>query len=81
MSTATVTSNSQVTIPGDVRTALGLRPGSRLAFVMNGSGAYELHVESASIRDLEGIVPAPEIPVTLEDMDDAIAAGTASSLE
>lgn len=34
MTSATVTSKGQVTIPLDVRTTLGLRPGSRLASVI-----------------------------------------------
>lgn len=33
MTSATVTSKGQVTIPVGVRNKLGLRPGSRLAFV------------------------------------------------
>lgn len=80
MATATVTSKGQVTIPVDVRAELGLRPGSRLAFIPTGTGSYEIRAERGSIRDLEGIVPAPPEAVTLHDMDAAIAAG-ASSLD
>ena len=79
MSTATVTSKGQVTIPADVRQQLGLRPGSRLAFVQTENGVYELHVEAASIRDLKGVVAKPSQPVTLEDMDRAIAEGAGSA--
>ena len=81
MSTATMTSKGQVSIPADVRSDLGLRAGSRLAFVRNDAGDYEIRVASASIRDLKGIVPAPAVPVTLEEMDDAVAAGASSSME
>lgn len=77
MSTATVTSKGQVTIPVDVRTSLGLRAGSRLGFVRTAAGHYEIRVETASIRDLKGIVTAPSRPVTLEEMADAVAAGAA----
>lgn len=80
MSTATVTSEGQVTIPVDVRMTLGLHPGSRLAFVRNGAGDYEIRVEGGSVRDLEGIVRAPAGPLSLEAMDEAVAAGAASSL-
>ncbi len=79
MSSATVTSKGQVTIPVDVRSKLGLRPGSRLAFVATDSGVYEIHVQAASIQDLKGVVPQPSGLVTLEDMDEAIAAGAAES--
>lgn len=73
MTSATVTSKGQVTIPVDVRTKLGLRPGSRLAFVPTASGGYEIHPEVASIKDLKGAVPRPSLPVSIDDMDDAIA--------
>jgi AbrB family looped-hinge helix DNA binding protein len=45
MASATVTSKGQVTIPADVRARLGLRPGSRLAFVPTGTGGFEIHPE------------------------------------
>ncbi len=75
MSSATVTSKGQITIPVDVRSTLGLRPGSRLTFVATSSGVFEIHVQAASVQDLKGVVPRPLGPVTLEDMDEAIAAG------
>ena len=80
MSSATVTSKGQVTIPVDVRAKLGLRPGSRLAIVPTDTGGYEIHPQAASIQDLKGAVPPPSEVVTLEDMDEAIAfAATTSS--
>ncbi|MGH9067843.1 MAG: AbrB/MazE/SpoVT family DNA-binding domain-containing protein [Acidimicrobiales bacterium] len=75
MSSATVTSKGQVTIPVDVRTKLGVRPGSRLAFVPTDSGGYEIHLEAASVRDLKGAVPRPSQPVTLQDMNEAVVLG------
>ena len=74
MTSATVTSKGQVTIPVDVRTKLGLRPGSRLAFVPTESGGYEIHSETASIKDLKGTVPRPAQPVSVDEMNEAIAA-------
>ena len=73
MASATVTSKGQVTIPVDVRTKLGLRPGSRLAFVPTDTGGYEIHPEAASIKDLKGTVPAPPHPVSVDEMNEAIA--------
>ena len=81
MSSATVTSKGQVTIPVEVRNKLGLRPGSRLAFVPTESGTYEIHVQAASIQDLKGVVPPPSGSVTLEDVDEAIAAGATEPSE
>jgi len=79
MTSATVTSKGQVTIPVDVRVKLGLRPGSRLAFVPTDNGRYEIHLQAASIQDLKGVVPRPSSLVTLDDMDEAIAAGAPTS--
>ncbi len=72
MTSATVTSKGQVTIPADVRARLGLRPGSRLAFVPTADG-YEIHPQAASIRDLKGSVPMPHRPVSIDEMNEAIA--------
>ncbi|MGC1206909.1 MAG: AbrB/MazE/SpoVT family DNA-binding domain-containing protein [Ornithinimicrobium sp.] len=77
MTSATVTSKGQVTIPADVRARLGLRPGSRLAFVLT-AGGYEIHPQAASIKDLKGAVPRPAQAVSIEEMDQAIAAAAAA---
>lgn len=81
MTTATMTSKGQVTIPADVRAHLGLRPGSRLAFVPTPSGGYEIRVQAASVRDLKGAVPRPAHPVTVAEMDAAIAAAVGERAE
>lgn len=75
MASATVTSKGQVTIPVEVRTKLGLRPGSRLAFVPTAAGGYEIHPEAASVKDLRGALPRRPRPVTVEEMSDAVASG------
>ncbi|MGB3186618.1 MAG: AbrB/MazE/SpoVT family DNA-binding domain-containing protein [Ornithinimicrobium sp.] len=77
MTSATVTSKGQITIPADVRARLGLRPGSRLAFVPT-AGGYEIHPQAASIKDLKGAVPRPAQAVSIEEMDQAIAAAAAA---
>ncbi len=79
MTSATVTSKGQITIPADVRARLGLRPGSRLAFVPI-AGGYEIHPQAASIKDLKGVVPRrPNQPVSIDEMDEAIAAAAAAA--
>lgn len=80
MSSAKVTSKGQVTIPVDVRRRLGLQPGSRLAFEPTVGGGYEIHAEGSSIRDLKGAVRAPTTPVSLDDMDAAIAVSARDSM-
>jgi antitoxin PrlF len=80
MSTGTMTSKGQITIPADVRRALGLRPGSRVAFVQRGDGVFELRRETGSVRSLRGVVPGRERPVSLEEMDDAISSGATGAI-
>lgn len=75
-----MTSKGQLTVPAEVRRALGLRAGSKVDFVANEHGGYELSVKRGSIQDLKGMFPRPDVPVTLEAMDDAIADGAVASL-
>lgn len=80
MPSSTVTSKGQVTIPAEVRRALGLTSGSRLDFVPTDEGTYELVPATGTVLSLKGIVVPPAVPVTLEQMDEAIA-GAAADLE
>lgn len=77
MATATVTSKGQITIPVEVRRALGLAPGSRVVFVLREDGAYELVPATASVTAIKGLIAAPAVPVSLDAMNEAIAAGAA----
>jgi AbrB family looped-hinge helix DNA binding protein len=79
MASATVTSKGQVTIPVDVRAKLGLRPGSRLAFVPTDTGGYEIHLQAASITDLKGAVARPPQPVSVDEMNEATAAAAVAN--
>lgn len=74
MATATVTSKGQVTIPAAVRKALGLDSGSRIEFVETGKGQFAIVVATSSIQNLKGVLRKPAKPVSLKDMEDAIAA-------
>ncbi len=75
MPTATITSKGQITIPQQVRNDMGLSPGDRIDFVRMEDGHYAVVPASHSIKSLKGIVPLPDRPVSLEDMQEAIAAG------
>ncbi|WP_454726275.1 MULTISPECIES: AbrB/MazE/SpoVT family DNA-binding domain-containing protein [Cupriavidus] len=80
MSTATLTSKGQVTIPVDVRTHLGLSTGDRVEFILNeGTGRYEVVPATSSVTALKGIIPKPAKPVSIEDMNAAIAEQGASA--
>ena len=73
MATATITSKGQVTLPREVRATLGVSAGDRLDFVRMEDGNYAIVPASHSIRSLRGLLPRLERPVSLEEMDAAIA--------
>jgi AbrB family looped-hinge helix DNA binding protein len=72
MSIATVTSKGQVTIPKDVRDALGIKQGDRLEFVVQEDGSLRVRPLKVDIRDLFGILETDR-HVTVEEMNEAIA--------
>lgn len=74
MSTATLTSKGQITIPAIVRAALGVEAGDRVEFVQIEPGHFELVAATQSVRALKGMIRKPAKPVTIEAMNEAIAA-------
>lgn len=75
MPTATITSKGQITIPQQVRTDMGLTAGDRVDFIRMDDGHYAVVPASHSIKSLKGIIPRPDRPVSLEEMQAAIEAG------
>lgn len=73
MSTATLTSKGQVTIPAKVRAALGLETGSRIEFIETESGEFLIVPSTSSILELKGMLRRPAKAVSIEDMNMAIA--------
>jgi antitoxin PrlF len=79
MPTATVTSKGQLTIPIEVRNALGIKPGTKVDFYEGEKGEYIFRPRTGSIRDLEGCVPKLDHIVTIEEMNQGIADAVAES--
>ena len=75
MSTATLTAKGQLTLPREVRTALGVGPGDRVDFVKMEDGNFAVLAATHSIKSLKGLIRKPRRPVSLDDMDKAIAGG------
>jgi len=73
MATATVTSKGQITIPAQVRASLGLDTGDRIEFVDLGQGKFAIMAATHSVKDLKGLIRKPARPVSIEDMNQAIA--------
>ena len=72
---ATLTSKGQVTLPASIRKRLQLSAGDRLDFLVLEDGHIEVVPLKEPPSQLKGMLPKPEKPVTLEEMDKAIAAG------
>jgi antitoxin PrlF len=80
MTSATITSKGQVTIPVDVRNQLGLAAGDRIEFILNDeTGRYEVVPATRSVTALKDIIRKPAKPVSIEDMNAAIAERGASA--
>ncbi len=73
MSTATLTSKGQITLPAELRRVLSLESGDRIEFFRQADGVYGLRPLTGSVRDLKGIVPKPAKRVSIAQMDRAIA--------
>lgn len=56
MSEATITSKGQVTIPADIRKALGLSAGERVVFTRLDDGTTVMRAKTRSLNDLKGLL-------------------------
>jgi antitoxin PrlF len=81
MSTATMTTKGQITVPADVRAKLRLVPGSKLDFVEQPDGSYKIRTKTGDIRRIKGIVKYDGPPVSIEELKDAIGAAIAEDFK
>lgn len=79
MSSATMTSKGQITIPKQIRVELGLAPGTRVTFTRNQDGDYVLSRNARSVKDLKGRLRYSGKPKTLDEMEAGVAEGAAES--
>ena len=74
MAIATLRSKGRITLPKEVRTALGFKAGDRVEFVLMEDGNYALLPAMHSVRTLEGFFyKSGRKSTSLEEMDDAVA--------
>ena len=73
MSTATITSKGQITIPAIVRNTLGVEAGDRVEFIEVAPRRFELVAATQSVTALKGLVRKPAAPITIAAMNVAIA--------
>jgi antitoxin PrlF len=74
MAAATLTSKGQITIPVQVRIALGVDAGDRIEFVEIEKGQFAIVPANRSVRELKGMLRVKrKRPVSIEEMNRAIA--------
>lgn len=71
-----ITAKGQATIPKAVRDHLHLKPGDRVKFFIHPNGSVVL-LPKLPASALRGFVAHSGPPVTIEEMDEAIAEGAA----
>jgi len=76
MSSSTVTSKGQITIPKEVRDAMGFETGKRVSFRVR-DGVVEMRPDDVDLLSLCGILKPRVKGVTLDDMKEAVREGAA----
>jgi antitoxin PrlF len=70
MSESTVTTKGQVTIPADIRKAMGLEAQDRVVFTSLLDGTVVMRAKTRSVMDLKGLLKRPKgaAKVAVDDM-------------
>ena len=80
MAAATITSKGQVSIPVQVRAALGIDAGDRIEFIEVGKGEFNIVAATRSVKELDGLLYRKgRKRISIEEMNAAIAKGAARS--
>ena len=79
MTTATLTSKGQLTLPKAIRDLLGVGPGDRVVFWEADDGRVIVEPQTVDIRSLRGSLKPKRKDISVEDMNETIRqAGTRS---
>ena len=73
MTTATLTSKGQITIPADVRRDMKVDAGDRVEFIQIAPGRYEFVAATQNVTELKGMFGKPTKKVSIDDMNKAVA--------
>ncbi len=79
MTTATISSKGQITIPANVRLALHVDTGDRVEFVEVEAGRFEFVAANRPVTDLKGMFGKPRKVVSIAEMNRTIATQGASA--
>jgi AbrB family looped-hinge helix DNA binding protein len=73
MTASTITGKGRITIPKAVRDHLRLKAGDRVEFSTREDGTAVMMPKTVRVADLKGALAAPEAPVSVDEMNRAIA--------
>ena len=79
MTTATITSKGQITIPAKVRQSLNVAAGDRVEFVQLGPGQYLFVAANRSVTELKGMFGKATRLVSIDEMSRVIKSRGASA--
>jgi AbrB family looped-hinge helix DNA binding protein len=68
MAEAAVTSKGQITIPAEIRNAMGLKAKDRVVFTLMPDGTTVMRAKTKSIKNLRGMLKNPGRRVPAGDM-------------
>jgi antitoxin PrlF len=69
-------------VPKEIRDRLKLKPGDKIEYVVEADGRITLKARNKRMADFAGILGKPPGgPLTIEEMDDAIAAAVTERYE
>jgi len=72
MTTATITTKGQITIPKLVRENMNIHSGDRIEFIKINDERYEIVAATKDIQQLKGMVKTKQC-VSIEEMNNAIS--------
>jgi AbrB family looped-hinge helix DNA binding protein len=75
---STVSEKGQLVIPREIRQALDVQRGDKLAWVMADDGTLRVTVAKGDLMALKGRIKSGGRSVSIEEMDEAVAAGAVS---
>ena len=77
MTTATLTSKAQLTLPKEIREHLGVQRGDRLEFRKDSSGRVWVEAATVDLATLRGLFGPAERIRSQEELDEAVRRGAA----
>ena len=69
---AKITTKGQITLPKKIRDHLHVKAGDQLDFAVDDQGVVSITPIVATVKALKGILPKPNRPVSLGEMERAV---------